>query len=119
MTAPYRPIKVHEDILIFSMSASSYSKKGVMQYYPQKTKGAPYKANKVKTGNIVFHTDPSGDHFKDNEGDRYPRSVLRFNTERGLHPTQKPVALMEYLIKTYTKEGETVRTSQWGREQLE
>ena len=38
----------------------------------------------------------------------YPKQVLRFNTERGLHPTQKPVALMEYLIRTYTNEGETV-----------
>jgi site-specific DNA-methyltransferase (adenine-specific) len=37
-----------------------------------------------------------------------PKSVLKFNMERGLHPTQKPVALMEYLIKTYTNEGETV-----------
>lgn len=39
---------------------------------------------------------------------RLPGSVRKFNCERGLHPTQKPVALMEYLIKTYTNEGETV-----------
>lgn len=38
----------------------------------------------------------------------YPKNILEFNTERGLHPTQKPVALLEYLIKTYTNEGETV-----------
>jgi site-specific DNA-methyltransferase (adenine-specific) len=38
----------------------------------------------------------------------YPTDVLEFIGERGLHPTQKPVALMEYLIKTYTNEGETV-----------
>ena len=37
-----------------------------------------------------------------------PRTVQKFNPEKGLHPTQKPVALMEYLIKTYTNEGETV-----------
>ena len=45
---------------------------------------------------------------KENEGTRYPTSVLRFNRESGLHPTQKPVPLLEYLIKTYTNEGETV-----------
>jgi site-specific DNA-methyltransferase (adenine-specific) len=39
---------------------------------------------------------------------RYPSSIQKFNTEVGLHPTQKPVALMEYLIRTYTNEGETV-----------
>jgi len=38
----------------------------------------------------------------------FPKSVLDIKTERGYHPTQKPVALMEYLIKTYTKEGELV-----------
>jgi len=46
------------------------------------------------------------------EFENYPRSILKFqnsdNRERGLHPTQKPVALMEYLVKTYTNEGETV-----------
>lgn len=42
--------------------------------------------------------------------EKYPTSILKYNVreERGLHPTQKPVALMEYLIKTYTNEGETV-----------
>lgn len=46
-----------------------------------------------------------------NTGTRYPRSILRFNTDKargGVHPTQKPVALLEYLIKTYTSEGDTV-----------
>ena len=38
----------------------------------------------------------------------YPRTILQFKRERGSHPTQKPVALLEYLIRTYTNEGETV-----------
>ena len=42
------------------------------------------------------------------DGRRYPLSIIRFSKENGLHPTQKPVALFEYLIKTYTIEGETV-----------
>jgi len=41
-------------------------------------------------------------------GERFPKNVLKFNTEKGLHPTQKPTALMEYIIKTYTNENETV-----------
>ena len=43
-----------------------------------------------------------------NMGTRLPKRVIEFKQERGLHPTQKPVALMEYLIKTYTNEGDTV-----------
>ena len=45
-----------------------------------------------------------------NNGTRYPKSILKFNTNKSKskHPTQKPVELMEYLIKTYTNEGETV-----------
>ena len=47
-------------------------------------------------------------HITKNDGKRYPKTVLKFNKETGLHPTQKPVPLLEYLIKTYTNEGETV-----------
>lgn len=53
-------------------------------------------------GNISKRTDTV------NHGERNPISILEFDRNVGLHPTQKPVALMEYLIKTYTQEGETV-----------
>lgn len=46
--------------------------------------------------------------MKGNDGTRYPTSILKFNRAKGLHPTQKPVALLEYLIRTYTNDGETV-----------
>ena len=50
-----------------------------------------------------------GGHFNKDDGTRYPDSVLYFARERtSLHPTQKPVALFEYLIKTYTNEGDLV-----------
>lgn len=42
------------------------------------------------------------------DGRRYPRDVIKFNCETGYHPTQKPVPLLEYMIKTYTNPGETV-----------
>ena len=77
-----------------------------MKYYPQLGKGKPYKGKDRKNGKMIFHTTPKCP--KDNEGFRYPKAVLRFNTDRGIHPTQKPVALIEYLIKTYTLEGELI-----------
>ena len=47
-------------------------------------------------------------HRNNPEGSRYPKTILKFKQEKGFHPTQKPVTLMEYLIKTYTNEGGTV-----------
>ena len=49
-----------------------------------------------------------GGYETTNDGDRFPLSVLHFTGETGLHPTQKPVALLAYLIRTYTNPGETV-----------
>ena len=72
------------------------------------TEGKPYKATrKGMTDNLATSSSyerTSGEY----EGVRYPRSVQKFNVEKGLHPTQKPVALFEYLIKIYTNEGDTV-----------
>ena len=94
-------LKRHEDVCIFYQKSPVYNK--------QMLGGAPYK-NK-RNGN-----DDSGDCYGDiskrtdtvNHGERNPISILEFDRNVGLHPTQKPVALMEYLIKTYTNEGETV-----------
>ena len=108
MNAPYQPLKVHEDIVVFSHRAATYSTKGTMAYYPIKTAGKPYKSGPRLSGKMQFHSSSAGQATKDNAGDRYPRSVIAFNTERGKHPTQKPVALLEYLIETYTNAGEVV-----------
>lgn len=105
MLAPYRPHKVHEDIVIFSPSAAAYSKRGEMCYYPQMTAGAPRKARTHKSGKMKYG---SALFTLGNNGTRYPKSVLRYNTERGLHATQKPVSLLEYLIDTYTQAGDLV-----------
>ena len=100
------PMKEHEMVMIFSNGRWTYNKQ--MQ---ERTGGG---ASRVDY-NVAF----SG---KDREGTRefegrpknklpklrVPSSWQKFNTEVGLHPTQKPVALMEYLIKTYTNEGELV-----------
>ena len=98
MHVKHQPYKVHEIISVFNQH----------NYYPQMEKGKPYTSGKGKTGEMK-----SGVVTKiqtKNEGTRYPRSIQFFSKDKtkSLHPTQKPVELLEYLIKTYTKEGETV-----------
>lgn len=99
--AKKRPLNDIEDVVVFC-------KKGTV-YNPQMEKGAAYKITRDKKprlnqlNNTVFNETTTK-----NSGERLPERVLDFKQERGLHPTQKPVALMEYLIKTYTSEGETV-----------
>ena len=95
----YQPFKKHEIVSIFSKKSH--------QYYPQMLKGTPYVCKQGRKGDVY-----GGDNGKEvitiNKGERYPFSIIKFTRDRGLHPTQKPVALMEYLIKTYTNENEIV-----------
>jgi len=100
--AKIAPMKCHEDILVF------YRKKPV--YNPQMTQGKPYGGFSSDTATIGEVYNSAKSKHRDNpEGTRYPRSVLRFAQQReGLHPTQKPVKLMEYLVLTYTNPGEIV-----------
>ena len=112
MNLKYQPSKRHEDILVFGNMATSYSKKGNMVYYPQMEQGKAYKQKsgkqKLDYGNSSVRT-PINQVVTDNKGERYPSSIIKFGQDKEkLHPTQKPVALMEYLVKTYTKEGESV-----------
>ena len=78
-------------------------------YNPQFECGKPYKVTKDKKERLC---EINNHIFKEtttvNEGKRYPKRILKFKRETGLHPTQKPVALLEYLIKTYTNEGDLV-----------
>ena len=101
--AKKRPLKYTEYIHLF------YNKQPT--YNPQMTKRL--EQNKRNNKNEKFSTEASaklGDSFKKTGMNDYcyPKDFLQFNTQRGLHPTQKPVALLEYLIKTYTNEGELV-----------
>lgn len=105
LNAKKMPMKAHENVMVF------YTK--LPYYNPQKTSGhtrkvstAEHKRGSVKTEVYGVHGLTSYDSTE-----RYPRSVLLFPTDKqkiAVHPTQKPVALMEYLIKTYTKENELV-----------
>lgn len=103
LTAKYMPMKRHESILIFGRSAAVYN--------PQMEKGVPYKRAYTRNGKNNMEFGIRG-VATDNKGTRFPISILDFpqkwRRQDQLHPTQKPVELLEYLIKTYTNEGETV-----------
>src|SRR3990167_9051038 len=104
-TTKYQPMKEHENVLIFG--------KGTLKYNQQKQERIGSRKGKItKTidsgrKDSVYGTQNGGKVLEVSEL-RTPRSIQRFNRERGLHPTQKPVALFEYLIKTYTNEGDLV-----------
>jgi site-specific DNA-methyltransferase (adenine-specific) len=103
LNAKRMPLQAHEDILVF------YNKLPV--YNPQFTAGQPYVKKAVTNGDGSNYGkfDRVG-KVAINEGKRFPRSVVKIaNDNHGsFHPTQKPVELMEYLVKTYTNEGDTV-----------
>ena len=108
LNAKKKPMLRHEDIVVFSKT-----KHGVFTYNPQMRKGAyRNKSPKRSTDNVKGRCYGVVNHTKDNfNDDYYPTSIYELSTANRLdklHPTQKPVALMEYLIKTYTNEGETV-----------
>jgi site-specific DNA-methyltransferase (adenine-specific) len=93
------PMKNHENILVFYKSLPTYN--------PQKLHGNPYICKRGKLNSTNYGKQSDG-IVTVNNGDRFPATVIAFNSDKGLHPTQKPVALFEYLIKTYTNEGDTV-----------
>ena len=102
------PMRQHENILVFYKKSPTYNP--IME--KRRGGGADRVKRKLINGN--FYEDGAyGGNYKPAEEKhyselRYPQTVQFFNVERGFHPTQKPVLLLEYLIKTYTNEGETV-----------
>lgn len=111
LNAKKLPLKAHENILVF------YKK--IHKYNPQVTKGKPYNKGFIKEQNgNGSYSNFKAKLRKNEDGDRLPRSVIYFKTAEAegktLHPTQKPVELLEYLIKTYTNEGETVLDNCFG-----
>jgi DNA modification methylase len=97
MLAKKQPLKVHEDVCVFYRDLPAYS--------PQMTAGRPYVSGKGNSGEVTGCREKVQTI---NDGTRYPRSIQQFGRQTGIHPTQKPVALMEYLIRTYTNEGDMV-----------
>lgn len=106
------PLKCHENIMVFSAGTIANGSNKKMPYFPQGlievgiTKKNQRKVSDVGTiGNRPSRKN--GSEYIQTKTN-YPKNILKFASEQGLHPTQKPVALLEYLIKTYTNEGETV-----------
>ena len=108
MLAKVKPLKSYEVISVFSTGKTSPGRDGNMKYYPQGLVKIDKKLRNNSKSRSVIQERPSLKPAYTQEFTNYPKDVLMFNCESGLHPTQKPVALMEYLIKTYTNEGETV-----------
>ena len=105
----HQPMKVHESILIFGKFPTTYNKKEqYMIYNPQYTYSNPYiiKRDMSDVTNLDGFKGRTDTDNKD--GKRCPRTIQKFNLERGLHPTQKPTDMFEYLIKTYTNENSIV-----------
>ena len=113
LNAKKQPMRAYETISVFYSSQVTYN--------PQKTFGHERKVSSAKSrgksidrakGRTKVYNDEIAEKITDYDStERYPRNVIMFSTDKQkskIHPTQKPAALMEYLIKTYTKEGETV-----------
>lgn len=102
LNAKKMPMKSHENILVFYRQLPKYN--------PQWEWGTPYTSTTYSTHSTNYGKQKDS-VTTTSDGRRYPKDVLRFNkaeTDKHLHPTQKPVALLVYLIKTYTDSGDTV-----------
>lgn len=106
LTAKIRPMQQTENISVFG--------DGRINYYPIMIDRPK---DKIETGKECKRTDIMGGKstgYTKVYTTWYPKTVLRFKVARGLHPTQKPVELLEYMIKTYTLEGEIVLDNAMG-----
>lgn len=99
LNAKKQPMKFHENALVFYREQCAYN--------PQMTEGRPYRQ---ASGRPSDNYGSQVSVVTENSGERYPRSVLKIAHDKAskVHPTQKPVALFEYLIRTYTNPGELV-----------
>ncbi len=110
--AKFQPLNNIEDIMVFGFGGCNNGAKNPLRYNPQGVK----KINKlVKNGKSVggavgkaHQTTMVAGREYTQTLTNYPKKILEFKRDKGLHPTQKPVALFEYLIKTYTDIGDTV-----------
>ena len=101
LNAKKQPLRTHESVLVFYKKPPTYN--------PQMTEGSPYHAKRKATYEGPGYNQQYPSETK-NDGYRLPKSVVEVPNPRikGGHPTQKPLALMEYFIKTYTNEREIV-----------
>lgn len=112
LNANYAPMKIHENILVFSAGATSFTKDTSRKsaYNPQMSKGKPYKrVHKEGDCGSCYDFKNSKAYEKQNEGTRYPTDILKYAHDTDtFHPTQKPLDLLRYLVLTYSNEGDTI-----------
>lgn len=112
LNAKLQPLKITESISIFSYGKASNGGNPLMNYYPQGLRNVDIQLkNSISQGGEVNMNkgkslNKGNLYTQKNTG--YPNNILQYKSEYGLHPTQKPVTLIEYFIKTYTNEGYTV-----------
>lgn len=103
LNAKKQPLRAHEDIVVFYRNQCTYN--------PQMVEGIPYDKGTAVRDTEAYGVQTKAVHVVSGDGMRYPRSVQYFRTaesEGKHHPTQKPVALMEYLVKTYSNPNDVV-----------
>ena len=100
--ARFQPMRRVEDVCVFYKKMPTYNPQGLIEIEKPRArrKQKPTRESIYKTDTLLKEYTP---RFKN-----YPKNVLQFDCERGYHPTQKPVPLLEYLVRTYTNEGDTV-----------
>lgn len=99
--AKYQPMRKVEDICVFYRKHGTYNPQGLQTIAkPKEIRSCRRRADFVYSAELRQGYTP---RFKN-----YPKNVLEYHTERGYHPTQKPVPLLEYLVRTYTNEGDTI-----------
>lgn len=107
MNVKIMPLKSHENILVFYREKPTYN--------PQMWYSTPYSGFSSDTAKIgEVYGNAESKHRDNPEGSRYPKTVIKHKQEKGYHPTQKPVGLMKYLIKTYTNEWDVVLDNTMG-----
>lgn len=112
--APNMPLKITESVVVFSPAIIGHESQteNRMNYFPQGiTPGKTIVKQNPNTSELRYHRESQTNHTTGYvcKNENYPTTLLEFSgATRGLHPTQKPVALYEYLIRTYTNEGDTV-----------
>ena len=106
--AKHQPMRKVEDVCVFYKKAPKYNPQGLVKIENSK----PKLRKEIKRKDWIYRDTLNGEFTP--QWTNYPNNVLEFKSERGYHPTQKPVPLFEYLIKTYTDEGMTVLDSCMG-----
>ena len=109
MNCKRMPMRRHENVLVFYKHLPTYN--------PQMVKGEPYIRKRKEITDDGVYGEYASIPRGENEGTRYPGDYIEVNTvnnNKTVHPTQKPVELLEYLVKTYTNEGDTVLDNSMG-----